>query len=163
MKRLFKDIIVMILLAIITSGCSGKKGYIKYSKNHPEILANDCMEKFPPKTEFRPGRIDTVPGETILVKGDSIPCPDGTKVKAPDKPVICPPSFVCYPDTIIRVDSAALFLLGVERLKVHDRNNTIIEKQNQIKDLKKDKILLTLLSVVLFGLGCLLAFLWIRK
>lgn len=152
----------LIWMAIGFSGCTGKKGYIKYSRNHPEVLAEDCMDKFPPIVTFKPGRIDTVAGKTILIKGDSIQCLEQlpgqppSKVKVPDKYVNCPPSLICTPDTITKVDSASVYLLNGAKLKISEHEQTI-------KTLKKDKLWLTISGTLLFLLTCLFAFLWIRK
>ena len=99
---------------MILASCSGKKGYEKYKRNHPEQLAKDCADKFPAKTEYKPGKIDTIPGETIYVPGDTITTNDTVYITKP-KYVQCPPSLVCTPDTIIKTDSAALFLYWKEK------------------------------------------------
>jgi len=151
----------LIWMAIGFSGCTGKKGYIKYSRNHPEVLAKDCMDKFPPIETFKPGRIDTVPGKTIEVPGDTvfIKGKDGARdtvyITKP-KYVQCPPSLICTPDTITKVDSSAVYLLKGAKLKISEHEQTI-------KELKKDKLWLTVSGVVLFLLMCLFGYLWINK
>lgn len=153
--------LLMIILAFTLPGCSGKKGYEKYKRNHPEVLAKDCAEKFPPVIRFLPGKTDTIPGDTIIVKGDSIPCPDGTKIKQPDKSVICPPSFTRV-DTITVTDSALLYLLyaNINRLKADSINKsiTIINQEKEIKKIKKQKIIITISGVILFMLSAFLVF-----
>lgn len=153
--------LLMLVFAWFLPGCSGKKGYEKYKRNHPEVLAKYCAEKFPPVIRFLPGKTDTIPGDTIFVKGDSIPCPDGTKVKAPDKPAYCPPSYRRV-DTVQVTDSAKLFLLNTRINKLYAdsiKHTTVIASQKEdIKKLKKDKTLITISGAMLFMLSAFLVF-----
>ncbi|RKD19022.1 hypothetical protein BCY91_14185 [Pelobium manganitolerans] len=149
----------MIACAISFSGCSGKKGYQKYIRNHPEVLAKDCMENFPPIETFKPGRIDTIPGKIIEVPGDTVFVKGYTRDTiyiTKTKYIQCPPSLICTPDTIIRVDSSAVYLLNGAKLKITEHEQTI-------KKLKSDKLWLTISGALLFLLTCLFAYLWIRK
>lgn len=153
--------VLMLILAITSPGCTGKRGYEKYKRNNPVLFAADCSKTFPSVIRYLPGKTDTIPGDTIIVKGDSVPCPDGTKVKQPDKSVICPPSFTRV-DTITVTDSALLYVLhsNINRLRTDSINKsmTIEYQQKEIKKLKKDKTLITISGVMLFMLSAFLVF-----
>jgi len=126
--------IALCIMAALVS-CSGKKGFVKFAKNHPEALAKECLDKFPSKETFIQGKTDTLVNYQTI-KGDSIECPKALPnktvfVKCPDNKVIT--KTLLRVDTIVKRDSSALFLLNAETNKVKVLND-------KIKELESDKI-----------------------
>lgn len=125
--------ISLCILASLTS-CSGKKAFTKYASKHPEILAKECLDKFPAKETYIQGKIDTLINYQTI-KGDSVECPKALPnkvvfVKCPDSKVMI--KTLIRVDTIIKKDSSALYLLNVQNEKVKSL-------ELKIKELKQDK------------------------
>lgn len=128
--------VALCILASLTS-CSGKKAFIKYSSKHPEVLAKECLDKFPAKETYIQGKIDTLINYQTI-KGDSIECPKALPnkvvfVKCPDNKVIT--KTLIRVDTIIKKDSSANYLLNVQ-------NDKVKSLDGKIKELKHDKTVL---------------------
>jgi hypothetical protein len=154
---------IIILIAICFVGCSGKKGFVKYAKNNPEVLAKECFDKFPTITRLIKGKIDTLYLDSVI-KGDSIPCPQSKEDKSLGKK----PSFAKCPDvkqsnkyffsvdTLYQKDSACNFLNTKLNLE-------LIARKADIKQLKSEKTSLKLSSFILF-LGLIAAvYFYIKK
>lgn len=122
---------LVILLFLFTSCGSSflkqQKKFIEFAGKYPTELARLCSDRFPSTPIYIAGKTDTIEGEKIYIKGDSIPCPDGSKVKAPDKQVDCPPSFNTR-DTIKVPDNARIYIL----------NRTIADLQNANDQLRRE-------------------------
>lgn len=136
-------ILFMAILALMLGSCATYQKKLnkfqQFANQNPAELAKLCGNKFPVKTEYLPGRVDTIQGREIVVKGYPIPCPDGTKVTPPDRTVKCPPSTVQH-DTLKVEDTAKLFLALDSNAKLNTKVNTlngqIIEKDKALEDSK---------------------------
>lgn len=126
-----KNLILFIALCSMFASCSTyqkqQKKFIEFAGKYPTELARLCSDRFPSTPIYIAGKTDTIEGEKIYIKGDSIPCPDGSKVKAPDKQVDCPPSYNTR-DTIKVQDYARIYIL----------NGTIAELQNANDQLHRE-------------------------
>lgn len=163
-----KNLILIIAFCAMLASCSTyqkqQKKFVKFASDYPSELARLCSDRFPTVPEIIEGKTDTIKGETIYIKGDSIPCPDGSKVKAPDQQVDCPPSTHTR-DTLKIENKAKIYLLQktIQDLQLSiDKKNSEFDiamkkKDDQIKDLekeieKKDKRLFYRLLIII-GLG----------
>jgi len=164
---MIKNCLLLMCLAMLFASCSSYNKKLarssKFFNENPAELAKLCTDKFPVKTVFLPGKRDTIPGQTIYLPGDSIPCPDGTKVRAPDRHVKCPPSIECTPDTIKIEDTAKIFLLNHELKKARDSLNVqkgrIEEKNEQLVEEKKasgNKTWIIVSLALIIGAGVLM-------
>jgi hypothetical protein len=137
---------IIILIAICFVGCSGKKGFVKYAKNNPDVLAKECFDKFPTITRLIKGKIDTLYLDSVI-KGDSIPCPKvigQTKlvyVKCPD--VKQRTKYMFSVDTLYQKDSACNYLNTKLNLE-------LLARKVDIKQLKSEKTSLKLTAFILF-------------
>lgn len=158
---MIRKCLMLLCLATLLASCATYNKKLRKSSEffnaHPEELSKLCSDKFPVKTVFLPGKRDTVPGQTIYLPGDSIPCPDGSKVKAPDRHVKCPPSVNCTPDTIKVEDTAKIFFLNSQLKKAGDSLNVqkgkMSEKDKQLAEekkgsKKKDWIIISLVLMI---------------
>jgi len=139
-------VLIWIALCVLASlsSCSGKKAFTKYASKHPEILAKECLEKFPIKETYIQGKTDTLINYQTI-KGDSVECPKALPnktvfVKCPDSKVIV--KTLLRIDTIVKRDSSALYLLNAEVNKVKGLNT-------KIQELKDDRMNLRLWIILL--------------
>lgn len=97
---------ILILLLILT-GCVTERRATRYMQTHGFFAASYCASAFPVKDTvvFKPGRQPVIPApDTILIPGDSIPCPVSIvpeKVKCPDGTIIKIPYPVPVHDTMV--------------------------------------------------------------
>ena len=141
-----RNSLITLGICCLILSCSGKKGYLKYSASHPEVLAKDCLDKFPVKESFIKGKTDTLIEYSIL-KADSIACPEvkGQKVTYIKVPVKSLKTlYISRTDTIIKRDSSALFLLMKSQDKVLNQNDEI----NKLRDQKTSLIIWLVLVVI---------------
>lgn len=129
-------LIVIGFVSILIASCASYQKKLNKAKNFlladPTELSKLCSDRFPNKNEYIKGKTDTVAGATIYVKGDSVKCPDGTKKKAPDKSVKCPPSTHSV-DTIKVADSAMIYYLTAQIKKADDSLN-IYHERMKVRD-----------------------------
>src|SRR5690606_11120755 len=96
--------ISIILLALIFTffvcllfGCTTQKKAVNYFNSHPNIAAEYCGDKFPPKTEYKEGKT-IVKSDTIYKEGKTLPCPEPT---VDNTGKLIPGSVKCPPEIII--------------------------------------------------------------
>lgn len=141
-----RNSLITLGICCMILSCTGKKGYLKYSASHPEVLAKDCLDKFPAKESFIKGKTDTLIEYSIL-KADSFACPEVkgqkiTYIKIPTKSLKT--LYISRTDTVIKRDSSALFLLMKSDNKVLNQNDEIIK----LKDQKISLIIWLILAVI---------------
>lgn len=137
--------LILISSVILFASCSTyqkqQKKFVKFASDYPSELARLCSDRFPTVPEFIKGKPDTI-NKTVFIKGDSIPCPDGSKVKAPDVKVDCPET-IRQVDTIRLPDNAKIYLLNKTiqdlQLSIDAKNNILRQKDVEIKN-NEDKI-----------------------
>lgn len=142
--------LILLFALFMAFGCSGKKGYLKYKANHKEVFAQDCLEAFPTKETFIQGK-DSIIERTLLVKGDSVPCPQVPGVTTKTVYVKCPDAKIVYRDRF-RTDTVRL---EDGRLLVLNKSLTIdnAKKETENKQLKEDNAGLKLaLGIVVIAL-----------
>lgn len=100
MRYLIATLIVLYLFSCKTTERKAKEYFVK----NPRSFAGLCGDYYKPQEITKQGKTIFLPGDTIIQKGDSIPCPDKpigsnqpVKVKCPDNKIIH--------DTMIRVDT----------------------------------------------------------
>ncbi len=161
MKRIIITVVSLLLLA----GCTTQRKAEKWYRGNPVELAKLCLDCFGDNSTpvYVKGRTDTIPGETIYIKGDSIPCPDGTKIKAPDVKVPCPPATQRV-DTAFRDRWETLARIKVLEAEVAESKDELEKEKARGDKLQargdKYKKSTTILSAII-GLGFLI--LIIRK
>jgi len=124
MKNLIVKLVLIFTLALMLlglfTGCNSlkvdRKRVSKVAFRHPGVLTEYCASKFVGKdsihveTRYLPGRVDTLPGEVIVIDCDSVK-KDSTKPRIVKVP--CPPSThtvdTLYRDSVIvKTDPAAV-------------------------------------------------------
>ena len=141
-----RNSLITLAVCCFILSCTGKKGYLEYSRNHPEVLAKDCLNQFPVKETFKMGKTDTLVQYSIL-KADSVACPTvkGQKVYYVKYPVKSLKTlYINRTDTIVKRDSSALFLLMKSQNKVLTQNDEIAKLREQ----KSNLILWMILSII---------------
>lgn len=135
-----QPILKLIILCLLLASCSSLKhdqralGKIHY--RNPQLLEGYCAERFPVKIhdsiieKYLPGRIDTFPGETIVVNCDS-----AIKVQTKYVKVPCPPS-VKRIDTIYKqvnriVENTAMIAVQSRRADEAERKLLLSEDHNK--------------------------------
>lgn len=145
-----KSILSIIFALIILSSCTTRKRNKahNYFRDHPQELAELCAKEFPPVINHIQGKTDTIPGINVYIKGDSIPCPDGTKVKAPDVKVPCPPS-THRVDTVTIENTAKIKALEGESKNKDARISELEKELTETKE-KASNRMWWLISIGLF-------------
>lgn len=157
-----KKLVLLPLMVVLLSGCMTQNKRLnitlRYLNDNPEFFAGKCADNFKPNTIYKPGAVQTIPGPVISVKGDSIPCPDGTKVASPPQQVQCPPSHKQV-DTVTVENTARIEELELKLQKV---SNDLAKEQGKNQELIKAIKGRNLLSVgLIIGIVTLIV-LWIK-
>lgn len=137
-----KSIFILILLALVSCNTVKKqqrKAEAFYNE-HPEKLAKQCADNYPPDTVFKKGE-EIIKTDTTLIKGDSIPCPPVVnekgdtvfvKVKCPDSKIIRDSIFTT--DTLVMVNTAIVEYYRFQ----NDSLNKELLKSNTQRDSAKE-------------------------
>jgi len=156
-----KNIIIALSMLVLASGCVTDKKVRKYLDKDPQLLKTLCAANFPVKTEYVPGKTDTIRQtvtDTVKVKLDCPPDKDGNV-----KTLKCPPNthiieYINRTDTILRENTAARDL-AVTRANTAEAKLTAVEQQ-----LKKEQKTSTTKTYVIIGLiVCILVILWVKR
>lgn len=88
-KKLFPFVAILLLF----TGCITQKNrediFHRHARENPADVLEYCE---PPGLVYKPGRVDTIPGDTVYIQPDSVDCPDGTVIRPEPVAVPCPPS-----------------------------------------------------------------------
>lgn len=134
---------ILFFLLALTACNTVKKQQRKaeaFYQDHPEQLAKQCADKFPPDTIFKKGEV-VVKSDTAFIKGDSIPCPPVVnekgetvyvKVKCPDSKIIR--DTITRIDTIEKINTAAV---EYYRFQNDSLNKALIKVTAQKEDAKQ--------------------------
>lgn len=160
--------ILVVLFFIYVWGCYGCKTkqwavskLAQIEHHQPQVLANKCADKYPPKdsihreTIYIPGKNTTTPGETKYVNCDSGKNKGNARVAVP-----CPPS-THRVDTVR--DNNTVYL--VNRAKEQAQEMEIAKLQQENAALKTDKEWMKIWAIgasVLFILAGILLLIKIR-
>lgn len=151
MNQIFKLLFICLLFASCSSLKHDQRSLGKIHYRNPQLLEQYCAERFPVKIHdsiverYLPGRIDTIPGETVYMNCDSvIEAIKSAKVKGDttkpisSKRVPCPP---CPPstkqvDTVDKyitktVDNTAMIALQSRRADEAERKLLLSEDHNK--------------------------------
>lgn len=147
---LFSFIMLSLFLVSCATKPTEKEAAWNYVQTNPTEFAQWCNERFPNViTKVIPGTKETVI-DTVLVKGDSIPCPTPTnpnaKIKVPDK-MVTTASEKCTPDTIQIADTRDL-QIAYDKLKKAEENteywlnsyNQQVDQHNKLLNENKDLV-----------------------
>lgn len=147
------------LILLVLVGCTSTKKQQKKAEEflnaHPEVEARRCAQNYPPDTTFIKG--DTVlTYDTLVTKGDSIPCPPTVnesgdtvyvKVKCPDSKTVT--VYLDRVDTVVLMNTA---LVDYYRFRNDSLNKVVIKVTTQ-RDDAKDKAANRLWIIVALGIA----------
>lgn len=134
---LFSLIMLLLFLVSCATKPAEKEVAWNYVQTNPTEFAKWCKERFPNViTKVIPGKKEMVI-DTVLVKGDSIPCPTPTnpnaKIKVPDK-VVTTASEKCTPDTIQIADTRDVQIANDKLKKAEENTEYWLNSYNQQVD-----------------------------
>jgi len=136
-----------ILAALLLTGCMTTEkatNYLVEKGRLPEI----CADKYPPKIEYKPGKLFTW-RDTMYLPGDSVPCPD--QIIGRDTVRVfakCPPSLVIR-DTTYQRDTITI----ENTARVQDLQFKLGDRDAKIMMLEHDLANRTRLMYAFLG-GC---------
>lgn len=115
----------LVILLLFTSCITQKKRediFHRHARENPADVLEYCE---PPGLVYKPGRVDTIPGDTVYIQPDSVDCPDGTVIRPEPVAVPCPPS-------TRQVDTVTVRDMNEERrlallLADKERHNAVLE------------------------------------
>lgn len=128
---------IAFLIVLYLYGCKTTETKAKrYFVDHPRQFAGLCGDYYKPQETTKPGKTIFLPGDTIIQKGDSIPCPDKPAGQKEPIKVRCPDNKIIH-DTVFRVDTVFRDNPGKtvaceEDLKIS--NNEIIKLKERAKN-----------------------------
>lgn len=155
-----KNYVITALCLLLFTSCMTQKKIEsisnQYLRDHPEVLAELCSSKYPVQWKFIPGQTVFLETPPVFIPGDTVECPDGSKVVTPSREVKCP-DHESRVDTLIVPDLA---------LADHWRFNTVkwqMKASGFEGELKSEKKLKTQLAVILGIVSLLLVALLIKR
>lgn len=125
----------LLFWGIVLSGCMTQNKFNRIASEHKDWLSEQCSEEFPAKDVYLPGKTDTV--TKTVVRRDSVIVTrevvrDGKTVteyvKIPCPECRCEDKIVTRIDTIVRLDSAKVYLYQSQANKASEAAKKAIEK-----------------------------------
>ncbi len=114
-----KRLIILMLAALTLSSCLTQRKReditYRYLREHPVTLAELCAATYPIRETVIRGHTVQLPANTIWLKPDSVPCPDGTMVYPDPVPCDCPGGTIRV-DTVVRENTAGLDALAIRNM-----------------------------------------------
>lgn len=145
-------LLIIALVVVVFSGCTtARDKFVKYIKENPIELAEQCAINFPSKTEYIEGEVKR---DTLyqIIEGEKIECPDHTFVKCPDQKVKT--IIEKRTDTIVRENTANVYRLTALNSELSIKNKLL---KSDYDSLKSENKWLYIILVVL-GIGLLIVF-----
>lgn len=152
--------LLIFVAALFVSSCTTERKVNNWLKTHPKEASGICKERFPPIVKYLPG-IPQHFRDTVITKGDSIPCPKDAKGKIVK--VKCP-DVKSVKDSIIRTDTIQYentakieHYKGLYASELSDHINTrdkLMEAKEDNKRLIKSRFIFAMLLVGSVAWSC---------
>lgn len=135
-------LIFFSLLLLVFTGCKVTEPAARNAfTKHPNWFADLVGVYYPPLTTYVKGDPILMPGDTVLIAGDSIPCPEKKEGATAPVKVKCPDSKFVH-DTVFRIDTiqientAKIEAQAIELIAINRENERL---NDNIDDMKRQR------------------------